>query len=95
MQYADCTIISLSRSGVAVVFDLSDLLPKEATIFLDIILPVTFEQVTLRGQLKRVYLKNNKVVGGIKLDKILPVQLFWKLLAWDSGHPQHKGCSVK
>ena len=88
MGYEDCTIIDLSQSGAAVGLILHDLLPKHALLDLEIVLPKTLDQVTLSGQLKRVYVKDTTVVGCIKFEQMLPVPIFQKLLARHSYSAQ-------
>jgi hypothetical protein len=78
-KYLDCTIINLSRSGVAVLFPENSPFELKALIYLDIIVPKTFEQFTLRGKVKNKHKKENGFIGGIHFESLLPDDMFGKL----------------
>ena len=80
VRYENCIIINLSRSGAAVLFPSNAILPESALVFLEMLVPNTFDQVMLRGELKRVYAKDDILVGGIKFETVLPDKTFHKLL---------------
>ena len=79
MRYEGCSIINLSRTGAAVLVFPNEMLCKGAVVFLDVVIPKTFEQLTLRGELKRVYAQGDMVVCGIKFEKIVPETTFHDL----------------
>jgi hypothetical protein len=79
-RYMDCTIVNLSRSGAGVLFPAEETLDKGAAVFLDVVLPKSFEQVTLRGEIKRNYPQGGKLYGGIKFDLLLAEDMFAKLV---------------
>jgi hypothetical protein len=76
MRYEVCTIINLSRTGAAVLFPPKEIPLKGTFIFLDVLMPHTCEQVTLRGEVKRIYENGDMLVGGIKFETILPEKIF-------------------
>jgi len=76
MRYESCTIINLSRTGAAVLFFPNEIVRSGSLVFLDVVIPKTFEQITLRGELKRVYAKGEMAVGGIKFETMLPEKVF-------------------
>jgi len=80
-RYMDCTIVNLSRSGAGVLFPAGETLDKGAPVFLDVVVPKSFEQLTLRGEIKRNYHEGSKLFGGIKFDSLLPEDMFIKLVA--------------
>lgn len=79
-RYMDCTIVNLSRSGAGVLFPAGEALDKGAPVFLDIVVPKSFEQLTLRGEIKRTYREESRQFGGIKFDANLPKDLFTKIV---------------
>jgi hypothetical protein len=79
VRYESCTIINLSRTGAAVLFFPNEIVRSGGLIFLDIVIPRTFEQITLRGELKRVYAKGDMGVAGIKFETMLPEKVFSNL----------------
>jgi len=74
----DCTIINLSRCGAAVLFPADSPFAVKALIYLDVIVPKTFEQLTLRGEVRNKYKKENGVIGGIQFESLLPEDRFDK-----------------
>jgi hypothetical protein len=78
-RYLDCTVINLSRNGAAVQFPTFELLKAKAAIFLDIMVPKTFQQLTLRGELKIKYRNQTGLIGGIKFESLLQEDMFSKL----------------
>ncbi len=80
-RYMDCTIVNLSRSGAAVLFPEGEILDKGAPLFLEVTVPHSFEQVTLRGELQRNYREGGKLHGGVKFDVLVPKDIFPKLVS--------------
>ena len=78
-RYMDCTILNLSRSGAGVLFPLSEQLKSRASVFFELIVPNTFEQVTVRGELKNKNARNDGLVGGVEFVSLLPEEMFAKL----------------
>jgi hypothetical protein len=78
-RYMDCTIITLSRSGAGVLFPLSESLKARSSVFFELIVPKTFEQLTVRGELKNKNTRNDGLVGGVEFVSLLPEEMFAKL----------------
>ncbi len=78
-RYMDCTIINLSRNGAGVLFPLSEPLKERASIFFELIVPKTFEQLSVRGELKNKNSRKEGLVGGIEFAALLPEDMFGKL----------------
>lgn len=79
-RYMDCSIVNLSRSGAGVLFPEGETLDKGALIFLEVVVPRSFEQVTLRGEIKRNFHENGKLYGGIQFDALVSEDIFSKLV---------------
>jgi hypothetical protein len=78
-RYADCTIVKLSRNGAAVLFPPSEPLKAKSSIFFEFMVPNTFEQLTLKGELKNKNSGNDGCVGGIEFACLLPEEMFARL----------------
>jgi len=78
-RYLDCTVIILSRNGAAVLFPTYEFLKTKAAVFLDLMVPKTFQQLTLRGELKIKYRSQSGLVGGIQFESLLQEDMFCKL----------------
>jgi len=78
-RYMDCTILNLSRNGAGVLFPHSEPLKAKSSIFVEFVVPNTFEQLTVRGELKNKSSRNDGFVGGIEFDSLLPEEMFAKL----------------
>jgi hypothetical protein len=79
-RYQQCTIVNLSRSGAGVLFPPRENLPTGAPVFLDVAVPKSFEQLTLRGEIKRNYRQGGDLYGGIKFEALLPESVFSRLV---------------
>ena len=79
-RYMECMIVNLSRSGAGVLFPAEETLDKGAAVFLDVVVPKSLEQLTVRGEIKRCYSDGGKLYGGIKFDALLPEDIFAKLV---------------
>lgn len=78
-RYMDCTIITLSRSGAGVLFPVSEPLKTKSAVFFELIVPKTFEQLTVRGELKNKNTRNDGLVGGVEFVSLLPEEMFARL----------------
>jgi len=78
-RYMDCTIITLSRSGAGVLFPLSEPLKAKSSVFFELIVPKTLEQLTVRGELKNKNKRKDGLVGGVEFVSLLPEEMFAKL----------------
>jgi hypothetical protein len=78
--YKDCKVLSISRNGAAVLFPAYEFVKEKLQVFLDLIVPKTFQQVTVRGQVRIRYRKPGGLVGGIQFDSLLPEHTFRKLI---------------
>jgi hypothetical protein len=79
VRYMDCTIINLSRRGAGVLFPLNEHLKPKSLIFFELLVPKTFEQMSVRGQVKNKNKINDGLVGGIEFASLLPEEMFAKL----------------
>ena len=78
-KYQDCTVINLSRNGATVRFPAYVFLKEKASVFLNFIVPKTFQQLTLRGEVKTKYRSQSALVGGIQFVSLLREDTFSKL----------------
>jgi len=80
VRYEGCTVIDISRSGAAIRFPAHEKLQKGAIVFLDIVLPGSFRKLTLQGELKRIQVKGNENIGGIRFQELLDKLTFHDLI---------------
>jgi hypothetical protein len=78
-RFMDCTIVNLSRNGAGVLFPLSESLRAKSSIFFEFVVPNTFVQLTVRGELKNKNSRNDGFVGGIEFASLLPEEMFARL----------------
>jgi hypothetical protein len=78
-RYLDCTIINLSRSGATVQFPPNELLKARASIFFELLVPKTCEQLTVKGELKTKHKSQDGHICGIQFEALLPEDMFAKL----------------
>ncbi len=78
-RYKEGTIINLSRSGAGVLFPLNEPLTIGAQVFLELFVPKTLEQLSLKGEAKTIYKHGDSLIGGIHFISLLPEELFAKL----------------
>jgi len=78
-QYTNCTIVNISRKGAGVLFPFSEPLKERSSIFFEFIIPKTFEQMTVRGELKNKNRREEGLLGGIEFAALLPEEMFAKL----------------
>jgi hypothetical protein len=71
MKYMGCTIVNLSRNGAGALFPRKEKLEEGAVVLLDIIIPVTFNQLRLKGEIKRTQKRGKVLYAGIKFSEIL------------------------
>ena len=77
--YLNCTIVNLSRNGAGVLFPLIETLKIGAVVFLDVVVPKTLEQLTIRGRISRVYQDDNRLGAAIHFEKLLSEAVFANL----------------
>jgi hypothetical protein len=77
-KYQDCTVINLSRNGAAVLFPVYEFLQAKVPIFLDLMVPRTVQQLSIRGELKIKYRNRSGLVGGIQFASLLQEDIFSK-----------------
>ncbi len=77
-KYQDCTVINLSRNGAAVLFPVYEFLQAKVPIFLDLLVPRTVQQLSIRGELKIKYRNRSGLVGGIQFATLLQEDIFRK-----------------
>lgn len=78
-KYQDCTVINLSRNGAAVLFPTFEFLRAKGEVFLEVIVPKSFQQLTLRGELKTRLRNSTGLIGGIQFVSPLREELFSRL----------------
>jgi hypothetical protein len=79
VRYMDCTIINLSRRGAGVLFPLDEPLKPRSLIFFEFLVPKTFEQTTVKGEVKNKNKRDDGLLGGIEFVSLLPEEMFAKL----------------
>ena len=79
-RYKEGTIINLSRSGAGVLFPLNEPITIGAQVFMELFLPKTLEQISLKGEVKTKHKRGESLVGGINFISLLPEDLFGKLV---------------
>jgi hypothetical protein len=79
-RYKEGTIIDVSRSGAGVLFPLNEPLTIGAQVFLELFVPKTLEQVSLKGEVKTSHKRGDSLIGGINFISLLPEDLLAKLL---------------
>jgi hypothetical protein len=78
-KYQGCTVLNLSRNGAAVLFPAYEYLKAKGVIFLELIVPKTFQQLTLRGELKAKTRNSTGLIGGIQFLSLLREDLLNRL----------------
>jgi hypothetical protein len=78
-RYKEGTIINISRSGAGVLFPLNEPLTIGAQVFLELFVPKSLEQLSLKGEVKTRHKRGDSLVGGIHFISLLPEELFIKL----------------
>ena len=78
-RYVECTIVNLSRSGAGVMFPAGERLVNGSLVFLDLVVPKSFEQLTLKGEIKRNHKQGDGMYGGVQFDAILPDMVLARL----------------
>lgn len=81
MRYQDCQLIDISRSGIAVELPPEETLSFGAEISLEMIIPGSFEQITLKGTITRINQEGDKNIAGIKFAEMLAPATFNKIIA--------------
>jgi len=76
VKYMGCTVVNLSRNGAGALFPRKEKLEEGAVILLDIITPVTFQQLKLKGSVKRTQKRGEVLYAGIQFFEILPEEAF-------------------
>jgi len=75
-KYMGCTVVNLSRNGAGALFPLKEKLEEGAFVLLDILAPVTFQPLRLKGEVKRAQKRGNTQYAGILFTEILPHETF-------------------
>jgi len=75
----ECTIINFSRSGMGIIFHSNEEINVGTLIRLEIPVPKSSEPINARGVLKWFERKENDLIGGVELTKILSDVKFSKL----------------
>jgi c-di-GMP-binding flagellar brake protein YcgR len=78
-RYKEGTIVNISRSGAGVLFPLNEPLPIGAQVFLELFVPKSLEQLSLKGEVKTRHKRGDSLIGGIHFIALLPEDLFSKL----------------
>ncbi len=79
MRYEDCTIVNLSRTGAAIEFPAHQELHQGEQVFIELIVPRSFEQITVKGTLRRI--QPSEHIGGIRFEELLDERIFELLLS--------------
>jgi hypothetical protein len=65
-KHLGCTIINLSCSGAGALFPRKEKIEAGDIILIDMIAPATFQHISILGEIKRCYKKDNAVFCGIQ-----------------------------
>lgn len=76
VKFMGCTVVNLSRNGTGALFPRKEKLEEGDVVLLDIIAPVTFQQLRLKGEVKRTQKRGNVLYAGILFSEILPEETF-------------------
>ena len=76
VKYMGCTVVNLSRNGAGALFPRQEKLEAGAVVFFDIIAPVTFQQLRLKGEIKRTQKHGNVLYAGIQFIEALSEEAF-------------------
>jgi hypothetical protein len=76
VKYMGCTVVNLSRNGAGALFPQKEKLEEGSVVLLDIITPVTFQQLRLKGEVKRAQKRGHVLYAGIVFSEILPDEIF-------------------
>jgi len=79
-RYKEGTIINVSRSGVGMLFPPNEPLTIGAQVFLELFVPKTLEQLSLKGEVKTLQKRGDSLIGGIHFISLLPDDVFIKLV---------------
>lgn len=78
-RYMDCTIMTISRSGAGILFPGKELLKPKSSIFFEFVVPNTFEQLTIKGELRNKNRHRDGCIGGVAFTSLLPENTFSRL----------------
>jgi hypothetical protein len=81
MRYQDCRLVDISRSGIAVEMPPGEQLSFGAVVSIEMIIPGSFEQLTMKGTITRIDQKDDKNTAGIKFSEMLAPATFNKIIA--------------
>jgi hypothetical protein len=85
-KYQDCKVVNISRNGAAVVFPAYEFLKEKFYVFIDLIVPKSLQQLTLRGEVRIRYRENGGLIGGIQFDALVAEPVYNKLVSGGGGH---------
>ncbi len=72
MRYHDCTILNISRAGLAIKFHQEEETDPGAEILMEFLLPPKLEALSLSGEITRI--AEDKTVCGIMFRELLPAK---------------------
>jgi len=75
----ECTIITVSRKGMGILFHTDEKITVGTTIRLDVPIATSFEAISVRGVLKWLDKKEADLIGGVELTQELSDVKFSKL----------------
>ena len=76
LKFMGCTVVNLSRNGAGALFPQKEKLEEGDVVLLDIIAPITFQQLRLKGAVKRTQKRGNVLYAGILFLEVLPEESF-------------------
>ncbi|MBN2106093.1 MAG: PilZ domain-containing protein [Deltaproteobacteria bacterium] len=76
VKYMGCTVINLSRNGAGAFFPRQEKIEEGAVVLIDIIAPVTYQQLRLKGEIKRARKHGNVMYAGIQFIEALSEETF-------------------
>jgi hypothetical protein len=80
LRYMDCEMVDVSRSGMGVRIPASETVEPDMEVLLEITLPGSLEQVTLRGTILWLQ-RSESIRAGIRFDALLEPELLTRLMA--------------
>jgi hypothetical protein len=76
VKYMGCTVVNLSRNGAGALFPQREKLEEGTVVLIDIIAPVTFQLMRLKGEIKRTQKHGNVMYAGIQFIEALSEEAF-------------------
>ena len=80
LQYLECKVVNLSRTGAVVSVPINEKLKCGAIIFLDMYIPKTLQPVSVQAEIKRVERHDKAITGAVKFTELISPAMFEQLI---------------